>query len=93
MALFHFKCASYMSFCSSFAYSYLFLSSYYYFLIVGISSEVAICVDLTTINKCKVVQINVRMCVYSVQIQSQLMIYFFNCVYNLLYLAFVVNKF
>ena len=33
------------------------------------------------------------MCVYSVQIQSQLMIYFFNCVYNLLYLAFVVNKF
>ena len=33
------------------------------------------------------------MCVYSVQVQSQLMIYFFNCVYNLLYLAFVVNKF
>ena len=33
------------------------------------------------------------MCVSSVQVQSQLMIYFFNCVYNLLYLAFVVNKF
>ena len=33
------------------------------------------------------------MCVYSVQVQSQLMIYFFNCVYHLLYLAFVVNKF
>ena len=33
------------------------------------------------------------MCVYSVLVQSQLMIYFFSCVYNLLYLAFVVNKF
>ena len=33
------------------------------------------------------------MSVYSEQVQSQLMIYFFNCVYNLLYLAFVVNKF
>ena len=33
------------------------------------------------------------MCVYSVQVQSQVMICFFNCVNILLYLAFVVNKF